>query len=419
MFKNLKSIFNPKNKDIRSRIIFTLLALTIFAIGNTITVPGTKEITANLGFLEYLNAISGGGLKQFSIFGLGVMPYISASIVVGLLQIDIIPYFSDLKNDGAKGRQKLNQITRYMGIIVAFIQGVAMSIAFGISNNALDIMKTALIMTAGTAFLLWLGDRITQKGIGNGISLIIMAGIISTVPRMFIDAYTSLVSGASNTFIGVLSYGLFVIAYIAIIVGVIFMEMSERRIPIQYSNQTTSAYGARQTYIPFKLNSANVMPVIFASVILSIPTFIAGLLGEDSGFSVFVTKYINYTTPTGFVLYIILIFVFGFFYTNMQINPKELSKNLNKNGGYIPGIRPGVETEKYISRILNRITFLGSTFMAIIAGLPIVFSSFINTGLPTSVSIGGTGVLIVVGVAIETCRQIESSLINRNYKGAR
>lgn len=416
MFKNLKSIFNPKNKDIRSRIIFTLLALTIFAIGNTITVPGTKEITANLGFLEYLNAISGGGLKQFSIFGLGVMPYISASIVVGLLQMDIIPYFSDLKNDGAKGRQKLNQITRYMGIIVAFIQGVAMSIAFGISNNALDIMKTALIMTAGTAFLLWLGDRITQKGIGNGISLIIMAGIISTVPRMFIDAYTSLVSGASNTFIGALSYGLFVIAYIAIIVGVIFMEMSERRIPIQYSNQTTSAYGARQTYIPFKLNSAGVMPVILASAVTSIISLIASLVKNDS-FTLFVEKYLSFTTPVGFVIYMLLIFVFGYFYTLIQANPEELSKNLSRNGGYIPGIRPGNETTVYVKNVLKRLALVGTTFLAVLAGMPIIFANI--SSLPTSVSIGGTGILIVVGVALETYKQLESSLVNRTYKGRR
>ena len=416
MFKNLKSIFNPKNKDIRSRIIFTLLALTIFAIGNTITVPGTKEITANLGFLEYLNAISGGGLKQFSIFGLGVMPYISASIVVGLLQMDIIPYFSDLKNDGAKGRQKLNQITRYMGIIVAFIQGVAMSIAFGISNNALDIMKTALIMTAGTAFLLWLGDRITHKGIGNGISLIIIAGIISTVPRMFIDAYTSLVSGASNTFIGVLSYGLFVIAYIAIIVGVIFMEMSERRIPIQYSNQTTSAYGARQTYIPFKLNSAGVMPVILASAVTSIISLIASLVKNDS-FTLFVEKYLSFTTPVGFVIYMLLIFVFGYFYTLIQANPEELSKNLSRNGGYIPGIRPGNETTVYVKNVLKRLALVGTTFLAVLAGMPIIFANI--SSLPTSVSIGGTGILIVVGVALETYKQLESSLVNRTYKGRR
>ena len=344
------------------------------------------------------------------------MPYISASIVVGLLQMDIIPYFSDLKNDGAKGRQKLNQITRYMGIIVAFIQGVAMSIAFGISNNALDIMKTALIMTAGTAFLLWLGDRITQKGIGNGISLIIMAGIISTVPRMFIDAYTSLVSGASNTFIGVLSYGLFVIAYIAIIVGVIFMEMSERRIPIQYSNQTTSAYGARQTYIPFKLNSAGVMPVILASAVTSIISLIASLVKNDS-FTLFVEKYLSFTTPVGFVIYMLLIFVFGYFYTLIQANPEELSKNLSRNGGYIPGIRPGNETTVYVKNVLKRLALVGTTFLAVLAGMPIIFANI--SSLPTSVSIGGTGILIVVGVALETYKQLESSLVNRTYKGRR
>lgn len=416
MFKNLKSIFNPKNKDIRSRVIFTLLALTIFAIGNTITVPGTKEITANLGFLEYLNAISGGGLKQFSIFGLGVMPYISASIVVGLLQMDIIPYFSDLKNDGAKGRQKLNQITRYMGIIVAFIQGVAMSIAFGISKNAWDIMQTALIMTAGTSFLLWLGDRITQKGIGNGISLIIMAGIISTVPRMFIDAYSALVSNSANLFIGILSYSLFIIAYIAIIVGVIFMEMSERRIPIQYSNQTTSAYGARQTYIPFKLNSAGVMPVILASAVTSIISLVASFVKNDA-FTLFVEKYLTFTTPVGFTIYILLIFVFGFFYTIIQTNPEELSKNLNRNGGYIPGIRPGNETTEYIKNVLKRLALVGTTFLAVLAGMPIIFANI--SSLPTSVSIGGTGILIVVGVALETYKQLESSLVNRTYKGRR
>ena len=419
MFKNLRQIWNPKNKDIKKRIGYTLFALLIFAVGNTITVPGMKAVVQDLGFLEYLNAISGGGLKRFTIFGLGVMPYISASIVVSILQMDMIPYFSDLKNDGAKGRQKLNQITRYLGIIIAFFQGFAMVYAFGGKNlSAMEIMKSSIVMTAGTSFLLWLGDRITQKGLGNGISLIIMAGIISTVPKMFIDAFTSLVTDNSSLLIGIVSYAVFVIIYLLLVVAIVFVEESERRIPIQYSNQTTSAYGAKQTYIPFKLNSAGVMPVILASAVISVPAFLASIMKKE-GFTLFVEKYLTYTTPVGFIVYILLIFVFGFFYTNMQINPKELSKNLNKNGGYIPGIRPGVETEKYISRILNRITFLGSTFMAIIAGLPIVFSSFINTGLPTSVSIGGTGVLIVVGVAIETCRQIESSLINRNYKGAR
>ena len=420
MFKNLKLIFSPKNKDIRKRIGFTLFGLLIFALGTTIPVPGMEGAISNLGLWELYNAIGGGALKNFSIFALGVMPYISASIVTGILQMDIIPYFTELKESGQQGRQKINQINRYVGIVLAFLQGFAMAFTFVEGAGTLEYIKIALILTGGTAFLLWLGDQITQKGIGNGISLIIMAGIISTVPKMFIDTFDSLIiNHTGSLFVGILGFILFVLFYLLIVVGVVFEESSERRIPIQYSNRTTSSYGQKQNYIPFKLNSAGVMPVIFASVILSIPSFIAGLLGESSGFSTFVSKYINYTTPVGFVIYILLIFVFGFFYTNMQINPGELAKNLNRNGGYIPGVRPGKETEKYIKKILYRITFLGSTFIAIIAGLPIIFSSFIKAGLPSSVSIGGTGVLIVVGVAIETCKQLESSLINRNYRGAR
>jgi len=420
MFKNLKLIFSPKNKDIRKRISFTLFGLLIFALGTTIPVPGTEGAISSLGLWELFNAIGGGALENFSIFALGVSPYISASIITGILQMDIIPYFTELKESGEQGRQKINQINRYIGIVLAFLQGFALAFTFMDGASTIEYIKTAVILTGGTAFLLWLGDQITQKGIGNGISLFIMAGIINTVPNMFKDCFESLITNHTGSLlIGIVSFVVFVLAYLLIIVGVVFEESSERRIPIQYSNRTTSAYGKSQNYIPFKLNSAGVMPVIFASVILSIPSFIAGLLGEESAFSVFVNSYINYTTPVGFVLYILLIFVFGFFYTNMQINPKELAKNLNKSGGYIPGVRPGVETEKYIKKILNRITFLGSTFIAIIAAIPIVFTSFISTGLPASVSLGGTGILIVVGVAIETYKQIESSLVNRNYKGAR
>ena len=420
MFKNLKLIFSPKNKDIRKRIGFTLFGLLIFALGTTIPVPGTEGAISSLGLWELYNAIGGGALKNFSIFALGVMPYISASIITGILQMDIIPYFTELKESGEQGRQKINQINRYLGIAIAFLQGFAMAFTFIKGAGTLEYIKIALILTGGTAFLLWLGDQITQKGIGNGISLIIMAGIISTVPKMFIDTFDSLILGRTGSlFIGIVGFILFVLLYLLIVVGVVFEECSERRIPIQYSNRTTSAYGQKQNYIPFKLNSAGVMPVIFASVLLSIPSFIAGILGDSSGFSIFVSKYIDYSTPIGFVLYILLIVLFGFFYTNMQINPKELAKNLNRNGGYIPGVRPGNETEKYIKKILNRITCLGAIFIAVIAGLPIIFSSFISTGLPASVSIGGTGLLIVVGVAIETYRQLESSLINRNYKGVR
>ena len=420
MFKTLKLIFNPKNKDIRGRILFTLFGLLIFAVGTTIPVPGTEGAISSLGLWELYNAIGGGALEQFSIFAIGVMPYISASIVTSLLQMDIIPYFSELKEQGQEGRRKINKINRYLGIIIAFFQGLAMAFAFIQDGTTLDYIKIATILTAGTAFLLWLGDQITQRGIGNGISLIIMAGIISTIPKMFIDTFNTLILDTTGSlFIGIVSFILFVLFYIAIIVGVVFIEKSERRIPIQYSNQTASAYGKKQNYIPFKLNSAGVMPVIFASVLFSVPAFIAGLLGSENGFSIFVSKYLNYTTPIGFVIYIILIFLFAFFYVFLSINPEELSKNLNKQGGYIPGVRPGKETKDYIKTILSRITLIGAIFIAIIAGLPIIFSSFINTNLPSSVSIGGTGILIVVGVALETYRQLESSLINRSYRGRR
>lgn len=418
MFKNLKLLGNPKNKDIRKRIGFTLICLLIFIAGTTIPVPGVTSLK-NVDFGDLYNAITGGSLKNFSIFALGVMPYISASIITSLLQMDIFPYFTELKESGPTGRQKINQITRYLGIAIAFIQGFAMSFAMINDGSALEYLRVSVILTAGTAFLLWLGDQITQKGIGNGISLIIMAGILATIPQTFIDTFKGLVLDNASLFLGIIEFIVFVAVYIGIIVLVVFVQESERRIPIQYSNQTNSAYGAKQNYIPFKLNSANVMPVIFASVIFTVPTFIAGLMNSDSAFATFVTKYVNYTTPTGFAAYIILIIAFSFLYTFIQINPSELSKNLSRQGGYIPGVRPGKETIKYIKTVLGRITLIGALFIALIAGLPIVFSSFIPTNLPSSVSIGGTSILIIVGVALETCRQLESSLLNRNYRGAR
>ena len=420
MFKTLKLLANPKNKDIRGRIWFTLFGLLIFAVGITIPVPGTQNAVSDLGLWDLYNTIAGGALKRFSIFALGVMPYISASIVTSLLQMDIIPYFTELKEQGAAGRQKINQINRYLGIFLAFVQGFGLAFAFVQNGTAIEYLRVSIMLTAGTALLLWLGDQMTEKGIGNGLSLIIMAGIISTVPGMFIDTFKALIiDGTSSLFVGIVGFIIFILAYVGLVVGIIYIQESERRVPIQYSNQTSSAYGSKQNYIPFKLNTANVMPVIFASVVFTIPTFIAGILDSESKFAVFVTKYINYTTPTGFALYMVLIFLFSFLYTFLQINPKELAKNLARNGGYIPGIRPGKETESYIKTILGRITLIGSIFIAVIAGLPIVFSSFIDLGLPTSVSIGGTGLLIIVGVALETYKQLESSLVNRNYRGVR
>ena len=414
MFSNLKLVFNKKNKDIRNRIVFTLLCLLIFIVGTSIPVPGVTSLK-NVDFGDLANAITGGSIRRFSIFALGVMPYISATIITSLLQMDILPYFTELKESGAQGRQKINQINRFMGIGIAFIEGFGMSFALVQNATALDYLKITVIFTAGTAFLLWLGDRITQKGIGNGASLIIMAGILATIPGSFVETFKTLVLDNSSLFLGIIEYLVFILVYILIIVAVVFVQESERRIPIQYSNQTTSSYGAKQNYIPFKLNSANVMPVIFASVIFTVPTFIAGLMKSSNGFVTFVNKYVNYTTPVGFIVYIVLIFAFSFLYTFIQVNPEELSKNLSRQGGYIPGVRPGKETISYIKTVLGRITLIGALFISIIAGLPIVVSSFMSTKLPTSVSIGGTSILIIVGVALETTRQLESSLINRSY----
>ena len=414
MFSNLKLVFNKKNKDIRNRIVFTLLCLLIFIVGTSIPVPGVTSLK-NVDFGDLANAITGGSIRRFSIFALGVMPYISATIITSLLQMDILPYFTELKESGAQGRQKINQINRFMGIGIAFIEGFGMSFALVQNATALDYLKITVILTAGTAFLLWLGDRITQKGIGNGASLIIMAGILATIPGFFVETFKTLVLDNSSLFLGIIEYLVFILVYILIIVAVVFVQESERRIPIQYSNQTTSSYGAKQNYIPFKLNSANVMPVIFASVIFTVPTFIAGLMKSSNGFVTFVNKYVNYTTPVGFIVYIVLIFAFSFLYTFIQVNPEELSKNLSRQGGYIPGVRPGKETISYIKTVLGRITLIGALFISIIAGLPIVVSSFMSTKLPTSVSIGGTSILIIVGVALETTRQLESSLINRSY----
>ena len=416
--KTMKQLFTPMNKDLRHRIYFTLGALIIFILGISIRVPGTEDLTSNLSFLELINTLGGGALQNFSIFALGVMPYITASIIIQLLQMDIIPYLTELSKQGATGRKKINQITRYLGIAFAFIEGYAFAFAFiGKSGDVFEYLYIATILTAGTAFLLWLGDQITQKGIGNGISLIIMAGIIATLPQMFIDAFTGLVvfDGTAQVItLGIIKFILFVIIYFAIVIGIIFVQESERRVPIQYANKSTSAYAnSAQSFMPIKINSAGVIPVIFASSLLTIPGILAQVIKNET-FTLVVEKYLTYTTPVGFLIYVILIFFFAYFYTFIQLKPEEFAKNLQEDGGYIPGIRPGEETKKHISKILSRLTILGATFLVVIAGLPILFSKV--TSLPTSVSIGGTGLLIVVGVALETYKQLEGSILTRSYK---
>lgn len=417
MFKNLKQLFSKKNKDLRKRIYFTLLVLTIYVIGISIEVPGTQQITKNLGFLELLNVMGGGALKNFSIFALGVSPYITASIIIQLLQMDIIPYFSELGKQGATGQQKLNQITRYVGILFAFVQGYAMSIAFlGSSMGTIGYLKVALIMTAGTAFLLWLGDQVTQKGLGNGVSLLIMAGIVYSLPSMMKTAFNSLIPNelAYSTALEIGSFVLFLLVYLLIIVGVVWMEGAERRISIQYANKSTANLG-KQTFMPIKINSAGVIPVIFASSLLGIPATIAQFINKGD-FTNFVDKYLNYNQPVGFILFVVLIFFFAYFYTFVQMKPDNMAKNLQNNGGYIPGIRPGEATKKYFTSVLARLTVVGAFALTLLAVLPILVNMF--TPLPSSVQLGGTGLLIVVGVAIETYKQLEGSLLSREYSNS-
>ena len=418
MFKTFKAIFKKTNKDLRNRVLYTIGALFIFALGNAITVPGMSAITKDLGFLELLNAMSGGGLKQFSIFALGVMPYITASIVLQVLQMDLmgITYFQDLKEMGEEGRRKINKINRYLGIGFALIEGYLYSIMFmGKTGTPLEYAQISLILTAGTAFLLYLGDQITNKGIGNGISLIIMAGIVNTIPRMMIEAFDNLVISGSNTFIGILSFVIYLLIYVGIIVGVIYVQEAERRIPIQYSNRSAGSYkNANTSFLPLRINSAGVMPVIFASAVLAIPTTLTYFIKADS-FQLFVSNYLTTTTPIGFVVYILLIIAFTYGYTFVAaVNPEDISKNLNKQNGYIPGIRPGTETTKYVSKVLSRITFMGAIFIAVLAALPIVFSWVSN--MSSIVTLGGTSVLIVVGVLLETYKQLESSVASRAYR---
>ena len=412
MFRGFSQLFSKTNKDLRKRIYFTIFCLGIFCLGSAITIPWASEILDELGFLEIFNIMSGGGLRNFAIFGLGVSPYITASIITQLLQMDIIPYFKDLKEQGYVGRQKINKITRYLGIFIAFIQAYVMCVFF-MDSDIFTMLRTSLVMTAGTAFCLWMGDQITSKGLGNGQSMLIMAGIIMSMPSVFTGAYDGFITADTYSLgLGIFFFILFVISYILIIVGIIWIQLAERRIPIQYANRSTSAYGAQQSFLPIKINSAGVIPVIFAQILITIPATIVNIIGNERAIN-FVNTYINYDTFTGFILYIILIMFFGYFYTFMQMNPDEMSKNLNKRGGYIPGIRPGEDTSKYISNTLGKLTFTGSIFLVVLSAIPIVFSMIFD--LPSTVSIGGTGILIVVGVAIETYKQIESSLVSRSY----
>ena len=432
MFATFKQIFKKTNKDLKNRILYTIGALFIFALGNAITVPGMKAITSDLGFLELLNAMSGGGLKQFSIFALGVMPYITASILLQVLQMDLmgITYFQELKEMGEEGRRKINKINRYLGIGFALIEGYIYSIMFmGKTGTPLEYVEISIILTAGTAFLLYLGDQITNKGLGNGISLIIMAGIVNTIPSMMIKAFNELAINGSNTFIGIISFIIFVLLYIAIIVGVVYVQEAERRIPVQYAKKVVGRkmVGAQNTHIPLKLAMAGVMPVIFASSLLTFPAMIIQLFApniqEQTGFWSVIYKFSIATStsaniPVGYtianaIVYLLLILGFTFFYTYVTFNPVEVSNNIKRNGGFIPGIRAGKPTTEYLQAVMSKLLWFGGLFLAVIAVLPMLTRFVPNIDL----TFGGTSILIVVGVALETIQQLESYLVMRHYKG--
>ena len=414
MITKVKQFFGKDNKDLRKRVWFTFAMLFVFKLGTAVVVPGVST-DLDVGFLELLNVLGGGAMQNFSIFALGVMPYITASIIMQLLQMDIIPYFADLAKQGQTGRNKINQITRVLGIALAFVQGYMFSFAFIQDGTVTDYMEAALVMTAGTSLLLWIGDLVTKKGLGNGTSMIIMAGILASTPYMFTQAFEGLVTVDAGT-MGVIKFILFIVLYLFIVLGVLFVQLAERRIPIQYANKSDNVFANKQTYMPFKLNSAGVVPVIFASALISAPALIAQFSKNESMMK-FVNNWLSLTSVTGFLLFIILIVAFSFFYTFIVIKPKEMAENLQKSGGYIPGVRPGDETIKYVSKVLLRLTVVGSVFLAIIAGLPYIFSMV--SDLPSTVSIGGTGLLIVIGVILEVYKQLESSLISRSYRRRR
>ncbi len=420
-----------KNKEIRNRILFTLAMLFIFRFGAAITVPGvnTAELLSGANdnsLIAMMNLLGGGGLEQLSIFALGVGPYITASIIIQLLSMDVIPALTELSKGGANGRKQLDRYTRYLAVVLSFFQGFTMVYSFSktypsmLNTDAVfaQCLYISTLLTAGSLFLLWIGDRISMKGIGNGVSIIIMAGIVSRLPHQFTTAYQTLVGSldSSAMFGGLLNFGLFIFCYVLILIFVVFMQLAERKIPIQYTSSTVQTRKNDMTYLPLKINSASVIPVIFASAVMVAPLQIARFFFEEgSDVLLTMTRFMGMTTPESLVIYVILILLFTFFYTKLQVDPEKIAENLGKSGSYIPGVRPGSETKEYITKVLNRITVLGAIGLAFIAVLPHALPLF--TSLPQSMGLGGTGVIIVVGVAMETVKQLEGQLTQKSYRG--
>lgn len=416
-------------KDIRRKLWFTLAMLLVYRLGSFVPVPGidssvVKDILSGgqegggAGLFSLFNVFAGGALSEFSVFAMGIMPYINASIIMQLLQV-VIPKFEEWAKEGPEGRKKLMQISRYGTVVLALIQAIGMSFAFrsaiGASKSAdplgyyMTLVVIVFSLTAGTAFLMWLGEKITENGIGNGISLIIFAGIVSQLPPTIAGTFQLLRVGEVNIFQVLV---IFILAVI-VIAGMIYVSEGERRIPVQYAKRVVGRkmYGGASSHIPLKVNQAGVIPVIFATSLLLLPETIGNfwqnnILGK-------IADFFTLGTWTGTILAAFLIIFFAYFYTAITVNPTELADNMRKNGGFIPGIRPGRPTASYVERIINRITLVGAMFLALIVALPYVLQGVVGM----SIGIGGTSLLIVIGVALETMKQIESQMLMRHYKG--
>lgn len=426
MFQTISNFMRVR--DIRNKIIFTLIMLVVFRIGTFIPVPNVDanvlQAQDQFNLIGFLNTFGGGALANFSILAMGIMPYITASIVVQLLQMDVVPKFSEWAKQGEVGRRKLAQFTRYFTVVLAFFQAIAMSYGFNRMYGGTLIREDgistyiviAIVLTAGTSFLLWLAEQITTNGVGNGISIIIFAGIAAAIPNVANQIYAQQFEGAGDAlFIRIAIMALLLLAIIAITVGVIYVQQALRKIPIQYAKRATGKeMGSQQTHLPLKVNAAGVIPVIFAVAFLITPQTLSTFFGQNS-VTDFIQNTFNYTKPIGMTLYIALIVAFTYFYAFIQVNPEQIADNLKKQGAYIPGIRPGQHTQDYLTTVLYRLTFVGALFLAIISIMPILFVQFAN--LPASAQIGGTSLLIVVGVALETMKQLEAQLVKRHYKG--
>ncbi len=424
MMQTFASMF--KNKEIRNKILFTLAMLLIYRIGSAIPVPGVDASAlaaqiADNSLLSMMNLLGGGALERLSVFAMGVSPYITASIIIQLLSMDVIPALTEYTKSGQTGRMKIEKITRYLGVVLAFVQAYSLVYSFDrqyqiLENNSVSgYLFTATVMTAGTMFLIWIGDKISVRGIGNGLSIIIFAGIVSNMPASFVQVYTILTGGASQgeVFNGVLLFVLYCLLYLAVIIFVIIMETAVRKIPIQYTNSSGIRGGSDITYLPFKINSASVIPVIFAQSIMTAPQIIISFFNTDLYNKL--NSFLSLNKPLGLAIYACLTVLFTFFYTDLQVDPDQVAENLGKSGAYIPGIRPGSETRRYLHKVINRITVLGAAALTIIAVIPYLLPMF--TSLPTSTAIGGTGIIIVVGVAMETFNQLKGQLTQKQYHG--